>query len=130
MNTGDLRMDVYVSVFTPSELRLFALTNFAKWKKWLVVTLLQVRILHSGLSNLLDTFLVREIFPAFRCQNYRTLSTRCQTYRTLCLGERFLLIFDVIIIGQFSGHFILTRKCPISMKPKSRKNLSHKKNFL
>ena len=25
----------------------------------------------------------------------------CQTYRTLCLWERFFLIFDVILIGQF-----------------------------
>ena len=30
--------------------------------------------LTTGLLNLLDTLLVREIFPAFRCQTYRTYS--------------------------------------------------------
>ena len=48
---------------------------------------------HTGLSNLLDTLLVKEIFPAFRCRTYRTvfgpfhfdLKARCQTYRTHCL---------------------------------------------
>ena len=47
----------------------------------------------------------------------------CQTYRTLCLWERFFLLFDFILIGQFSSHFRLEKqekslsqaKCPISL---------------
>ena len=69
-----------------------------------------------------------------------------QRYRTVKLighfaCERFILLFDVI--GQFSGHFIFTKRLdvrlighfrpenfPISMTSKSRINLSHKQSVL
>ena len=44
----------------------------------------------------------------------------CQTYRTRCLWERFFLLFDVILIGQISGHFILTKRLDVKLKGRFR----------
>ena len=50
--------------------------------------------------------------PSFIFFNY---IQGCQTYRTLCLWERFFLIFDFILIGQFSSHSISLKKLNVRL---------------
>ena len=39
----------------------------------------------------------------------------CQTYRALCLWERFFLIFDLILIGQFSSNSISLKRLDVRL---------------
>ena len=75
-------------------------------------------MLHTGLSNLLDTLLVGEIFSASRCHTYMTVfepfnfsqKARCQTYRTL-LTRKLSYKYDI----EKRKKSLSQAKCPISL---------------